>query len=196
MSRLHSRAHWQDHAPLLLPPGSALRSWLVDPGSMTFKLRARCRQLRVQRLHQGTGNALGDESGLLGLSSRAAVQERDVILHCDAQPVLFGHTVTAVSALPAWPFLQRLGERPLGASLFADPLVQRGAIQFARLHAGHPLVRRISQALLPQQRAALSAHLPLYARRSLFRRHGSLLLVTDVFLPALGKLMAFDIDAL
>jgi len=52
-------------------------------------------------------------------------------------------------------------------------------------------VRRLRQALEP----GMDLRLPLYARRSLFRRHGSLLLVTDVFLPALGKLMALNIDA-
>lgn len=193
LSTLHSRARWFDH-PLALRPGSVLRSWLADPGSMTFKLRARCQELRVQRLRQCTGNALADECDLLQLTPRVPVQERDVILHCDGRPVLFGHTVAALSALPAWPFFGRLGERPLGASLFADPLVQRGAIQFARLYAGHPLLRRLCAGLAPAQVAEVQAALPLYARRSLFRRQGRLLLVTDVFLPALSTLMAVNID--
>jgi len=192
MSRLLSRAHWFDH-PNALHAAPLLRSWLADPDSMTFKLRKRCTQLGVQRLRQGNGNALADECALLGLNSRQPVQERDVILHCDGQPVLFGHTVTPAASLHEWPFLRRLGNRPLGASLFADPLVQRAPIQFARLHAAHPLVRRLCQAFEPS--VSLGVQLPLYARRSLFRRHGSLLLVTDVFLPALGKLMALNPDA-
>jgi len=194
MSRLVRHAYWHIH-PNALQAGPVLRSWLADPGSMTFKLRARCTQLRVERLRQCRGNALADECGQLGLHLRQPVQERDVILHCDGQPVLFGHTVTALSAVSAWPFLRRLGERPLGASLFSDPLVRRAPIQFARLHAGHPLVRRVRLALGVAACQQLPAHAPLLARRSLFYRHGSLLLVTDVFLPALGKLMAFNIDA-
>jgi len=190
MSRLLRRAHWFDH-PNALQAAPLLCSWLVDSGSMTFKLRARCAQLQVQLCTAGNGNALADESALLGQHRREPVLERDVILHCDGQPVLFGHTVTPTASLQEWPFLRRLGTRPLGASLFADPLVQRAPIQFARLHAAHPLVRRLRQALEP----GMDLRLPLYARRSLFRRHGSLLLVTDVFLPALGKLMALNIDA-
>ena len=193
LSTLQRRARWRDH-PLPLRPGSLLRSWLADPGSMTFKLRARCQELRVQRLRQCTGNALADECEVLQLTARVPVQERDVILHCDGQPVLFGHTVAALSALPAWPFFGRLGERPLGASLFADPQVQRGAIQFARLYAGHPLLRRLCAVLDPAHVTTIQAALPLYARRSVFRRQGRLLLVTDVFLPALSNLMAVNID--
>ena len=197
-------AHWCNH-PNAVQAAPLLRTWLTDPGSMTVKLKARCQQFRVQRLRQQSGNALRDESHLLGLTPRQRVVERDVILYCDGQPVVFGHTVLAQEATPSWPFFRALGERPLGGSLFVDPLVTRGALQFARLHAAHPLVRRISSALagaLPETHqgaahapSSLSAHLPLYARRSLFRRHGSLMLVTDVFLPALSELMALNIEA-
>src|SRR5450830_1897983 len=180
MEKLLGRARWFDH-PNAVQAGPLLRQWLADPGSMTFKLRARCDELRVQRLRQRPGNALQDECRLLGLTPREAVEERDVILHCDGRPVLFGHTVTPLASAAAWPFFRRLGNRPLGGSLFSDPLVTRAPIQYARLHAGHPL-DLYSQPPLQ----------PLYARRSLFRRHGSVMLVTDVFLPALSTLMALN----
>ncbi|WP_034300795.1 chorismate lyase [Herbaspirillum sp. RV1423] len=183
-----AHARWSDHPNAVQAP-PLLRAWLADPGSMTFKLRARCEELRVQRLRQRPGNALRDECGVLGVTPRQPVEERDVILHCDGEPVLFGHTVTPLASAAAWPFFRCLGVRPLGGSLFSDPLVTRAPIQFARLQAGHPLVRRIGSVL------DVHVQLPLYARRSLFRRHGSLMLVTDVFLPALGKLMALNIDA-
>jgi len=188
MEKLLGRARWFDH-PNAVQAGPLLRQWLADPGSMTFKLRARCDELRVQRLRQRPGNALQDECGLLGLTPREAVEERDVILHCDGRPVLFGHTVTPLASAAAWPFFRRLGNRPLGGSLFSDPLVTRAPIQYARLHAGHPLVRRVRQALDLYSQPPLQ---PLYARRSLFRRHGSVMLVTDVFLPALSTLMALN----
>lgn len=183
-------AHWFDHpnAVCAAPAAQLLRAWLTDPGSMTFKLRARCQALRVQRLRQRPGNALADECGVLGLTPRQPVEERDVILYCDGAPVIFGHTVTPLASASAWPFFRRLGVRPLGANLFSDPLVTRAPLQYARLHAQHPLVRRIGRVI------ALDSTQPLYARRSLFRRHGSLMLVTDVFLPALSQLMALNTD--
>jgi chorismate--pyruvate lyase len=199
MGQMTAHAHWFDH-PNAVQAGPLLRAWLSDPGSMTFKLRARCEQLRVQRLRQHSGNALADECAMLALRARDPVEQRDVILHCDGAPVLFGHTVTPLASAAAWPFFRRLGNRPLGASLFTDPLVTRAPIQYARLHVAHPLVRRLSQALALARPQWTSAQLqqylqlPLYARRSLFRRHGSLMLVTDVFLPALDKLMALNID--
>src|SRR5450830_549087 len=189
MEKLIGRARWFDH-PNAVQAAPLLRKWLADPGSMTFKLRARCDELRVQRLRQRPGNALADECVVLGLTPRQAVEERDVILHCDGHPVVFGHTVTPLASAAAWPFFRRLGNRPLGASLFSDPLVVRAPIQFARLHAGHPLVRRACQALGPD--AVPLQQLPLFARRSLFCRHGSFMLVTDVFLPALSKLMVLN----
>lgn len=191
MGRLTAHARWFDHANAV-QAAPLLRSWLSDPGSMTFKLRARCTQLQVQRLRQHSGNALADECAILGLRQRQPVEQRDVILYCDGEPVLFGHTVTALASAAAWPFFRRLGQRPLGASLFSDPLVRRAPIQFARLHAAHPLMRRLQQA---SEAGQPHPQLPLYARRSLFCRHGSLMLVTDVFLPALSKLMALNIEA-
>jgi len=191
MKKTH--AHWFDHANAL-QPAPQLRAWLTDPGSMTFKLRARCNELRVLRLRQRPGNAQADEAGFLGLATpRQPVEERDVILYCDGEPVIFGHTVTPLASASAWPFFRHLGVRPLGASLFSDPLVTRAPLQYARLHANHPLVRRIGTVI--DLRSTLPPQLPLYARRSLFRRHGSVMLVTDVFLPALSKLMALNTQA-
>src|SRR5450830_109612 len=101
MEKLLGRARWFDH-PNAVQAGPLLRQWLADPGSMTCKLRARCDELRVQRLRQRPGNALQDECRLLGLTPREAVEERDVILHCDGRPVLFGHTVTPLASAAAF----------------------------------------------------------------------------------------------
>ena len=73
-------AHWCNH-PNAVQAAPLLRTWLTDPGSMTVKLKARCQQFRVQRLRQQSGNALRDESHLLGLTPRQRVVERDVILY-------------------------------------------------------------------------------------------------------------------
>ncbi|MDF6921871.1 chorismate lyase, partial [Escherichia coli] len=68
-------------------------------------------------------------------------------------------------------------------SLFADPRVQRGDFEFALLDARHPLVRRAHDALGD---APVSGTSRLPARRSVFRRGASAMLVTEVFLPALA----------
>ena len=86
-----------------------------------------------------------------------------------------------------WPFFSALGERSLGTTLFGDPQVRRGALQFARLRKEHPLVQRACAAL-----AVKSLDEPLYARRCLFRRKSGALLVTEIFLPALHGLDVFE----
>lgn len=128
--------------------------------------------------------SLNDEFAMLGMARPGCVQEREVLLRCDERPVVFAHTIVPLDATASdWPFFSALGERSLGTTLFGDPRVERGALQFARLRCEHPLARRA--------RAALGADWvdgPLYARRCLFRRKNGLLLVTEIFLPSIAQI--------
>ncbi|WP_044529240.1 chorismate--pyruvate lyase family protein [Herbaspirillum sp. B65] len=181
-------AHPQALAALRVADGDLMRrtrAWLADPGSMTLKLKARTETFTVRLLRQRPGRILADEHEALCISARSRVVERDVILLADGAPVVFGHTVLSTASVKSdWPFFSKLGSTPLGANLFFDPLVGRRPIQYARLSAGHPLMHRIAQAL-PGSELPTS----LLARRSLFTRRGGVLMVTDVFLPALEALM-------
>ena len=167
----------------------AMRAWLRAKGSLTARLTAHSDAFRVQRLHQRTALCLADEARTIGLARPGRVWEREVLLRCDDVPVVFAHTVVPMSASAAdWPLFNALGERSLGSTLFYDPQVQRGELEFARLRAGHPLVQRA--------RAALGGHAPdnddaiYHARRCLYRRHRGVLLVTEVFLPSVLELAA------
>lgn len=179
-----SHATWFDHVNGVNPP-THMRHWLTDRVSLTVKLAAHSRQFRVQRLHQRRAMALPDEFHALGLARRVGVQEREVLLRCDDAPVVFAHTVVPLHASAAdWPFFGNLGERSLGFTLFCDPQVGRGELQYARLRAGHPLSRRAAAAL-----GAPDFPCPLLARRCLYWRRQGTLLVTEVFLPALDDLL-------
>jgi chorismate--pyruvate lyase len=162
-----------------------LEGWLSDRESLTAKLMAHSRQFRVQRLHQQRARCLIDEAEVLNLHRAVQVWEREVLLRCDERPVVFAHTVVPLSCTATdWPLFKALGERSLGTTLFQDPQVERGTMYYARLLVDHPLRLRAQQALgiaLPPQ---------LCARRSLFRRHNGILLVTEVFLPALSSLIS------
>lgn len=180
--RSFTQAHWRAHVAQVRPP-SALRHWLTDRMSLTAKLMVHCAQFRVQCLHQRQEVCLADEHAALGLARRMRVRERDVLLRCGEQAVVFAHTIVPLQAsVDDWPFFSSLGERSLGTTLFGDPQVQRGALHFARLPQEHPLLRRA--------RAATGQGLPapLFARRCLFRRKQGLLLVTELFLPAVTAL--------
>ena len=180
--RFVARARWCAHANGVNPP-AAMRHWLTDSASLTVKLMARCEHFRVHRMRQTQALCLADESAALNLPHVKQVREREVLLECDGVPVVFAHTVVPLNANASdWPFFNTLGERSLGTTLFGDPLVQRGSLRFARLRSEHPLVRRACKALGVERLES-----PLYARRCLFRRKNGVLLVTEVFLPAIAR---------
>ncbi len=174
-----SQAHWLSHINGVNPP-VRMRHWLTDSMSLTVKLIMRCRQFRVQRLSQQRAVALADEYVQLALPGRMQVQEREVLLRCDDVPVVYAHTIVPLAATTSdWPFFGRLGERSLGTTLFGDPRVRRGNLEYARLPVRHPLMLRAAAA------TGIELHAPLFARRCLYRRRNGLLLVTEVFLPAI-----------
>ena len=164
-----------------------MRAWLASTGSLTARLIAHSTAFRVQRLHQRSALCLADEAGAIGLARPGRVWEREVLLRCDGVPVVFAHTVVPVAASAAdWPLFSALGERSLGSTLFYDPQVQRGELEFARLRPGHPLIAR-ARAVLGEgggAQAGGDAEPIYYARRCLYRRRRGVLLVTEVFLPS------------
>ena len=165
-----------------------MRDWLVTPGSLTARLVSSSAAFRVRRLHQRSAPCLMDEAAAIGLARAQRVWEREVLLECDGAPVVFAHTVVPMECDAAdWPLFSALGERSLGSTLFYDPLVRRGPLEFARLSADHPLVRRAHAALGKQGDADKHIY---YARRCVYRRRQGLLLVTEVFLPAVLELGA------
>lgn len=156
---------------------TALRSWLLEPGSLTARCQAAARQFRVRVLRAGLGYSLMAANGA---SRRPLVHERDVLLECDGVPVIFAHTELAMAPrgrLTRW--LARLGNRSLGSLLFADPGFRRGPIEVRRLSVGEALYQRAIAA------AQLPIGTPLWARRSRHRFRRQSVVVTEVFLPAL-----------
>ncbi|MDR7306088.1 chorismate lyase [Rhodoferax saidenbachensis] len=183
MNRTHfvAPAHWHAHINRYAASVN-MREWQTDRQSLTSRLVGRCEAFRVERLQQRDAQCLPDEFESLGLSRRAKVIERDVLLRCYNVAVVYAHTALPLSATASqWPLFAALGNRSLGTTLFNDPLVTRGTLQFARLRTTHPLMQRILRMNLVGQETP-----GLHARRSLFTRHGSSLLVTEVFLPAIS----------
>ncbi|MEX5745037.1 chorismate lyase [Massilia sp. X63] len=172
------QAAWQPHARAV-GACAPMRDWLTTEGSLTARLMAHSERFRVRRLHQHAATCLADEARAIGLPRPGRVWEREVLLECDGIPRVFGHTVVpAVCTASDWPLFSALGERSLGTTLFYDPLVRRGQLEYARIRAGHPLMGRVRAAI------GGSDDTLYYARRCVYRRHQGLLLVTEVFLPS------------
>ncbi|MYM30095.1 chorismate lyase [Duganella sp. CY15W] len=182
------QTQWQPHVLAVNAP-SAYVPWLMEGGSLTARLKAHSQAFRVQRLHQRSAICLTDEAARIGMHRPGRVWERDVLLRCDNTPAVFAHTVVPMSATATdWPLFSALGERSLGTTLFGDPVVRRGVLEFARLREGHPLAQRARAALIANGVAAPDAHI-LYARRCLYQRRQGTLLVTEVFLPSVLELI-------
>jgi chorismate--pyruvate lyase len=104
---------------------------------------------------------------------------RDVELLCDDNPWVFARTLIPITSLKgAAQRLTQLGEKPLGAVLFSDPKVIRGATQVARLLPGQPLYQTACNHLSQKP-----DH--LWGRRTLFYLEKRPLLVNEIFLPTL-----------
>jgi chorismate lyase len=159
--------------------GADLAPWLRDRGSLTQRIQQRCTHFAVQGVRSGLARIALDESALLGIAPHQLAYSREVFLHADGQPVVFAHSAFAHQHLrSAWSEVRSLGNKPLGALLFAHPLVEREPLHYKSLRNTHPLYQRAAQKLKdPPHR--------LWARRSLFYLHGAPLLVTEVFLPGI-----------
>jgi chorismate lyase len=131
----------------------------------------------VEVVFQDLRRADRDERFMFAKRSRSRVLVREIFLRCHDTRVVFAHTVLDPADLRGpWRSVAKLGTRPLGAALFADPRIERHPLTSRKLGRHHELHRRL-RAHLPSVPSAL------WARRSLFRLHGSPILVTEVFLP-------------
>lgn len=158
------------------------RTWLTDHGSLTRRLQLACPAFRVQRLRQTHARPLRDEWRTLGLRNGQHALIREVLLLCGDTPLVFAHTAMPLTGLSGpWAPLAHLGNRPLGAALFANPRVQRHPLETRRLDARHPLYRAAVRHLVAPPAS-------LWARRSRFTLHDHSILVTEVFLPAVLNL--------
>ncbi|HTN94532.1 MAG TPA: chorismate lyase [Gallionella sp.] len=156
-----------------------LAPWLRDRGSLTQRIQQRCSHFAVRNIYSGLARIAHDESVLLQIAPKRLAYSREVFLYADNQPVVFAHSVLARERLcDAWTAVRALGNKPLGALLFAHPLVERDPLHYQALRSTHPLYQRSARVLRNPPRR-------LWARRSLFYLHGAPLLVTEVFLPGI-----------
>jgi len=180
MSALRPSANWRRH--LRHPALTARqRGWLSDRGSLTARLCARSSRFSVRVLQQRIVKPGVDEPAALQIKTREWAWGRDVLLIADGVPRVFAHSLLAQKhARGPWQMFARMGERPLGAALFADPRIARQPLRFRRLDPRHPLYRAAIQAAGIEAGSAPY----LWARRSVFTRGGKSLMVCEVFLPA------------
>lgn len=177
-------SHWVPRTRLpqtRLP--AALAPWLLDPQSLTRRLLAACdAPFAVQVVSQAWERPQRNEVRRLGLAADAHAWVRQVRLHCGPTACVFARTVIPVSSLTGpRRHLARLGNRPLGAVLFADPALRRGGLDIVRCRPGERLYAAAAEGLAPPPAE-------IWGRRSLFLLRGHPLLVCELFLPPIAQL--------
>lgn len=158
-------------------PAAALR-WLLDPASLTRRIQGACPGcFRVEVLSQGYVRPQRNEAQALGMRDALWAFVREVHLLCDGQPWVFARTIIPRDTLVGPNRrLTRLKTRPLGALLFADPRMERGPVEIARLTPCDQLFPAATRRLASEPEA-------IWGRRSLFTLAGKPLLVSEIFLP-------------
>lgn len=172
-------SHWRDAQGCSLSEN--LKSWLLDPNSLTARLKSHCHQFRVELLGQRIEICQENESVAL-ISSGEKVLVREVLLFCDEKPQVFARSLLPLSSLTgAEQALANLGTQSLGQVLFNNPSLERQTIEVAEFNAVS------SVGKLAKHLQLSSSYLPLpenlWGRRSIFVLESKPLMVAEVFLP-------------
>ena len=174
-NRSQSRLRWLKK-PML---AKALQPWLIDNGSLTTRLQLRYSHFAVKPVAVKYAKPIADESALLHLPTYKTVLIREVLLIGNSQPVVFAHSVLPRNSLRgSWNSLCRLGNKPLGATLFANQKVKRTPLSYKKLSPYHALYQHATVHLNIKP-----TH--LWARRSIFSLNCARILITEIFLPKL-----------
>ena len=116
-----------------------------------------------------------DERNVLHIRSRQHAIIREVKLYCGDAAMVYARTVIPLSTVTGKQRLYaNLGNRPLGAMLFADSSMRREQVMVSCLQPGDMLYRRAGEE-----------QGKVWGRRSVFYVGGKPLLVSEYFLPAL-----------
>lgn len=162
---------WQDARTLSLP--AELAPWILEPASLTARLKRHCQQFRLQLLNERQSALPPFLQPLLPGTVNA--QLREVMLWCDDKPCVYAQSWLPQQTINQLQPLADMGERPLGDYIFQQPGLRRGTIEATELTLQGTLT-------------SVTQHGRCFARRSVFQMHGLPLLVAEVFLPATTQL--------
>lgn len=178
MSVCRSKITWRKRKQCLtLRAPVHIADWLFDPSSLTARLISACDgRFRVEVLSVQRGLPRLDEMLALHMRERNQALVRQVLLYCNDTPWVYARTVIPLTSLRG-PLrgLTRLGNKPLGAVLFANKTMRRSEIEVTRLMPQHPCYASMRQ----------HGRQTIWGRRSVFHLHKKPLLVSEFFLPAI-----------
>ena len=177
---MNNRPNWQDVSRRSLQPVPAnLRAELLNRGSLTARVRELFGSVSVELLRHQNATPELEERHATGISDGRLGLIRDIYLQAGGERRIFAHTVIPLSTLRGeGRQFGRLGRKPLGAALFANPNMHRGPLQVTQLSARHALYHQALQSVDARPDC-------IFGRRSqFFLPNGRSLLVAEFFLPA------------
>ncbi len=174
-SNQHQRSQWIKK-PMM---SGQYHTWLKDNCSLTMRLQQRYADFSVEPTLVTHAKPFLDEATPLNISFGKTALIREVFLMGNNQAVVFAHSVLPRNSLRGrWLGLGRLGSKPLGAILFANPQVKRTPLSYKKLLPRHVLYQHATK-----DKRDKPAY--LWARRSVFSLNCANIMVTEVFLPQL-----------
>lgn len=157
------------------------KQWLMRAGALTAGLRSfGALKLRVLAEYP-SGLPLDEASGLLR-PHRSPIWVREVAMSIDDVDCVVARSVTPLIASHGiWQGVRRLQSRPLADILYNDRSIIRSAFEVCQITRLTPIYKIcVKVTTEPNSR--------LLARRSVFWRQNTPLLVAECFLPAFWKL--------
>ena len=187
MTRINIGSHCRE--PVWRPVGrkhqteipNDLISWIFDTPSLTRRMQQLCNgTFEVRVLSEQWQRPMFNERVQLGMRDSDYGMVRQVQLLCNARPWIFARTVIPGSTLSGTQRrLAHLGNKPLGALLFADKSIERGRMEVACITPGQSIYDLATRDLRNVTK-------PIWGRRSIFYRDSKPLLVSEIFLPTVA----------
>lgn len=181
---VHMHAQWNDVTQYKI--NDYLRDWLLDPSSLTARLKQHCQHFRVEVLGQKIQTCSQAEANQ-DIKQGEEVLVREVLLYCDEKPQVFARSLLPLRSLTGnEKQLAELGNQSLGQVLFNHPNLQRKCIEVSAFESSSSVAELAKYCQLPFRET-------LWGRRSIFVLEDKPLMVAEVFLP---EAQAYVMEAL
>lgn len=168
---------WQNPSSFVF--ANRVKDWLLDPSSLTLRLKSHCNEFRVEVLGQKI-EACSELESSEYIPVGTDVLVREVLLFCDDIPHVFARSLLPLSSLTGKEKeLAQLGNQSLGQILFNSGCLERKSIEVSSFDESSA-VGQLSVSLVKNQKSETA----LWGRRSLFLVNEKPLMVAEVFLPS------------
>ncbi len=181
MIRNHHQSIWTSHPRPAVT--STQKKWLMRPGALTAGLRS-FGSLELRVLAEFASGLTPDESTGLLRHVRSPIWVREVAMSINGLDCVVARSVTPLIASHSiWQGIRKLQSRPLADILYQDRSIVRSAFEVCQINRQMPIYATCHRVL-----KKACSYDKLLARRSVFWRQNTPLLVAECFLPSFWQI--------